>query len=735
MLREKWDLPRRQNMKPTRCSTCAALVVFALLVGCSDAPTNYAPFPEDDTASTGVDAPVTIRVLDNDFEWNGDPLTIVGFTQPAHGVVADNGDGTLTYTPPTAFIGFVVFEYTVADRTGLEGVATVSVAVGATAQLAITEAKGLFRPGGGGVGVYEAGYVSEDNQGRIYTNHAHAPADPGTTAWTKNVQYVDITLAVQPAGAVWPDDTRVVWEWEDVDDPSNEDALTHTEAGHTLDPNDYDHRDNDGDGTRDNSDGADNTGDRDGAPVWEGADAAHLLLNGNETTIANGVSSVRFNATDDGGDNFVVRASLKLTVGGEPVAVAETGVMTVWKRIDVEYVVMASATPLDGFVNGQVNASYAKAYVEMVAHERAVDDYLAGGDLQMGVNEYDASQACEAYVTEAGGEFKHEGDGGWFFCAAANHFVDSTGAGPTPYLYVGPSWVCSDGLTLQLPIGESLSDNDKYAEGDKVADRPPAGGYRVMKTDMVFTQADVFADGTLLYDYDPGWDTFDGQAPVISHTQGAAGDGAEITYAADADATNGYILVYKPFVSSVALWNPDDPSGLEYVIFRYLNFSWDPAWEAFGVWSKDYSTPTEYSCMSFDVIDHGFLANSIADTLVLGTGGLVVTGISPGPNGGLEGRTLVFTASGGDLCTLLHEFGHAFGFHHICGNWDYMSDGTTGQACPMHYDSWYFMLDHSTPRQLDLWTLDYGGPYFCEEHIIEIRRQNLEDLAVLGWGN
>ena len=63
-----------------------------------------------------------------------------------------------------------------------------------------------------------------------------------------------------------------------------------------------------------------------------------------------------------------------------------------------------------------------------------------------------------------------------------------------------------------------------------------------------------------------------------------------------------------------------------------------------------------------------------------------------------------------------------------------MSDDTAGQGCAMHYNSWYFMLDHSVPRRLDLWTDGYGGPHYCEEHIAEIRRQNLEDLAVLEWG-
>ena len=97
--------------------------------------------------------------------------------------------------------------------------------------------------------------------------------------------------------------------------------------------------------------------------------------------------------------------------------------------------------------------------------------------------------------------------------------------------------------------------------------------------------------------------------------------------------------------------------------------------------------------------------------------------------------TVVFTASGGKLKTLMHELTHGIGFHHICGNWDFKSNSTTGTACAMHYDTWYFMLDDSSPRKLEYWTLGFGGEYYCEEHIIEVRKQNLETVSKLDWGN
>ena len=36
---------------------------------------------------------------------------------------------------------------------------------------------------------------------------------------------------------------------------------------------------------------------------------------------------------------------------------------------------------------------------------------------------------------------------------------------------------------------------------------------------------------------------------------------------------------------------------------------------------------------------------------------------------------------------------------------------------------------------LDTWTNGPNGWNFCDEHIVEIRRQNLEEYVPLGWGN
>jgi len=58
-------------------------------------------------------------------------LTITAFTQPAHGKLADNGNGTFTYTPDAHHNGSDSFTYTVSDALGATSAATVSLTVAA----------------------------------------------------------------------------------------------------------------------------------------------------------------------------------------------------------------------------------------------------------------------------------------------------------------------------------------------------------------------------------------------------------------------------------------------------------------------------------------------------------------------------------------------------------------------------------------------------------------------------
>ena len=96
-------------------------------------PVNDAPTAVDDSASTAEDQAITIAVLGNDGDVDGDALTVAGAGNGASGTVVVNANGTLTYTPNAGFSGQDGFSYTIADGHGGTSTASVGVTVEAVA--------------------------------------------------------------------------------------------------------------------------------------------------------------------------------------------------------------------------------------------------------------------------------------------------------------------------------------------------------------------------------------------------------------------------------------------------------------------------------------------------------------------------------------------------------------------------------------------------------------------------
>ncbi len=110
------------------CSTATVTITVV-------AAPNEAPVAVDDTASTPKGTPVTVNVVANDTDVDGVivPASVV-VTAPLSqrgGAVVNNGDGTVTYTPPRpSFRGTDTFQYTVKDDDGAtSNVATVRINV------------------------------------------------------------------------------------------------------------------------------------------------------------------------------------------------------------------------------------------------------------------------------------------------------------------------------------------------------------------------------------------------------------------------------------------------------------------------------------------------------------------------------------------------------------------------------------------------------------------------------
>jgi Ca2+-binding RTX toxin-like protein len=97
--------------------------------GYSLVPLNNAPDAGADTTTTDEDTPVTIDVLANDTDLDGETLTVTSVTQGANGTVTIEADGTVTYTPDPDFNGADSFTYEISDGNGGIATGTVDVTV------------------------------------------------------------------------------------------------------------------------------------------------------------------------------------------------------------------------------------------------------------------------------------------------------------------------------------------------------------------------------------------------------------------------------------------------------------------------------------------------------------------------------------------------------------------------------------------------------------------------------
>jgi VCBS repeat-containing protein len=128
---------------------------------------NDAPVAQDDIAILDEDHSIQLAIMANDYDVDGDSLSLAIVNQPANGTLVVNADHTVSYTPLANWSGEDSFSYKLNDgdpsaslRTGLDsGVATVRLIVTAMADaptLVLSEVGGasreLFRTGWESVG-------------------------------------------------------------------------------------------------------------------------------------------------------------------------------------------------------------------------------------------------------------------------------------------------------------------------------------------------------------------------------------------------------------------------------------------------------------------------------------------------------------------------------------------------------------------------------------------------------
>jgi uncharacterized protein YkwD len=90
---------------------------------------NSAPVAAGDGAKTGKNIPVTIAVLANDSDPDGDILAVTAISDPLHGAATLGSGGQISYVPDDDFIGRDSLTYTVSDGNGGAATATVEIDV------------------------------------------------------------------------------------------------------------------------------------------------------------------------------------------------------------------------------------------------------------------------------------------------------------------------------------------------------------------------------------------------------------------------------------------------------------------------------------------------------------------------------------------------------------------------------------------------------------------------------
>jgi len=91
-------------------------------------PLNQPPVAVNDNVVAQINSAVTVNVLANDSDPEGETPSLVSYTQGANGTVAA-AEGGLTYTPNLDFYGTDSFTYTIKDSKNATATATVTVTV------------------------------------------------------------------------------------------------------------------------------------------------------------------------------------------------------------------------------------------------------------------------------------------------------------------------------------------------------------------------------------------------------------------------------------------------------------------------------------------------------------------------------------------------------------------------------------------------------------------------------
>src|SRR5206468_706301 len=121
--------PTPANARP---AAAAPTTVYITVLPINDPPPTSRATDADDSYTTPEDTQLTVNapgVLANDSDADGDALSAVLGSNPTHGTLTLNSDGSLVYMPALNFNGTDSFTYKASDGQAQSAVATVTITV------------------------------------------------------------------------------------------------------------------------------------------------------------------------------------------------------------------------------------------------------------------------------------------------------------------------------------------------------------------------------------------------------------------------------------------------------------------------------------------------------------------------------------------------------------------------------------------------------------------------------
>ena len=168
-------------------------------------PTNAAPVAVADSYSTPKNTTLTVAapgLLANDTDADGDTLSAIKVTNPTHGTVTVNANGSISYVPTAAYVGPDSFTYKANDGTVDSNTVTVSLTVTPTNAAPVAVADSYSTPKNTTLVVAAPGVLGNDTDADGDTLSAIKVTDPAhgsvTVGADGSISYVPTAAYVGP---------------------------------------------------------------------------------------------------------------------------------------------------------------------------------------------------------------------------------------------------------------------------------------------------------------------------------------------------------------------------------------------------------------------------------------------------------------------------------------------------------------------------------------------------------